>query len=247
MLADELKGLRALKSKGLAANSQLLGLERQHEDLVGQRAEHDAELARVQNSISETKIQILQVDREFRQSVLTELRQVGQEVNDMTQQYHATTEQLRRVEIRAPVAGLVHQLGVATIGGVIAAGAPILQIVPQEGQFEIEANVEPQFIDELYPGQPAALRFSAFNQRTTPELNGTVKSISANVVTNENTGLSFYTIRISVPKPELERLEGQALVPGMPVEVFVRTREQTALTYLLKPLSDQIRRAFREE
>ena len=122
-----------------------------------------------------------------------------------------------------------------------------LASMKDKGQFEVEANVEPQFVDELYPDQPTMLRFSAFNQRTTPEVSGKVKGISANVVVNENTGQSFYKVRISVPPEELARLGGQPLVPGMPVEAFVKTREQTALNYLLKPLSDQINRAFREE
>ncbi|MEM7426168.1 MAG: HlyD family type I secretion periplasmic adaptor subunit [Pseudomonadota bacterium] len=247
MLDSELEGIRSLKKEGLAANSQLMGLERQREQLVGQNAEHDAELARIQNSISETKIQTLQIDREFRQSVLTELRQVEQEVNDMTQQFHATSEQLKRVEIRAPVAGAVHELGIFTIGGVIGAGAPVMQIVPQNEKLEIEANIAPQFVDELYVSQPTTLRFSAFNQRTTPELAGAIDGISANVVVNEQTGESFYKVRISVSAVELERLGGQALVPGMPVEAFIKTRERTAFNYLIKPLSDQLHRAFREE
>ena len=246
-LDDELKGIRSLNEKGLSTKSQLMGLERQREEIIGQIAEQHAELARIQNSISETEIQILQVNREFRQNVLTELRQVEQEVNDMTQQLHATVEQLKRIEVKAPVSGIIHELSVFTIGGVIGPGSPVLQIIPQDEGFEIEANVEPQFVDELYSGQSATLRFSAFNQRTTPELNGTVKGISPNVVVNEQTGLSFYKIRLTVPEVELARLNDQPLVPGMPVEAFIKTRERTALNYLLKPLSDQINRAFREE
>ena len=165
----------------------------------------------------------------------------------MTQQLHATVEQLKRVEIRAPVSGLVHELSVFTIGGVVGPGAPILQIIPQDEDFVIEANVEPQFIDELYPGQEAAVRFSAFNQRTTPELKGSVDGISANVVVEEQSGLPFYKIRLSVSQAELSRLEGLQLIPGMPVEAFIKTRDRTALNYLIKPLLDQVNRAFREE
>lgn len=246
-LDEELKGIRSLNEKGLAPKSQLMALERQREEIIGQMAEQDAELARIQNSIAETEIQILQIGREFMQTVLTELRQIEQEVNDMTQQLYATVEKLKRIEIRAPVSGIVHELAVFTIGGVIGPGAAVLQIIPQNEGFEIEANVEPQFVDELYPEQPATLRFSAFNQRTTPELNGSVKSISPNVVINEQTGMSFYKIRLAVSKIELARLKGQTLIPGMPVEAFIKTRERTALNYLLKPLLDQINRAFKEE
>ncbi|EFO28696.1 HlyD family type I secretion membrane fusion protein [Roseibium sp. TrichSKD4] len=246
-LDEELTSVRTLNKKGLMPKSQLMALERQREDIIGQVAEQDAELARIQNAISETEIQILQIDREFRQTVLTELRQVEAEVNDMTQQLQATLEQLNRVEIKAPVSGIIHELSVFTIGGVIGPGDPVLQIIPQDGVFEIEADVEPQFVDELYPGQPATLRFSAFNQRTTPELNGFVKTVSPNVVVDEQTGMTFYKVRMAIPDDQLERLKGQKLISGMPVEAFIKTKDRTALNYLTKPLMDQINRAFREE
>lgn len=246
-LDEELTSYRSLNEKGLMPKSQLMALERQREDIIGQTAEQDAELARIQNAISETEIQILQINREFRQTVLTELRQVEQEVNDMTQQLYATLEQLKRVDIKAPVSGIIHELTVFTIGGVIGPGNPVLQIIPQDGNFEVEANVEPLFVDELHPGQAATLRLSAFNQRTTPELVGTVKTISPNVVVEEQTGMSFYKVRLTISQEELEKLRGLVLVPGMPVEAFIKTRERTALNYLTKPLMDQINRAFREE
>ncbi|MEM7215409.1 MAG: HlyD family type I secretion periplasmic adaptor subunit [Pseudomonadota bacterium] len=247
LLSEELQAVSQLKEKGLATNAQVLGLERQRENLTGQIGEHDADLSRIANSINEAQIQVLQIEREARQTVLTELREVEQEINEVTQQLHATVEQLRRVEIKAPASGVIHELSVFTIGGVVGPGAPILQVIPQNQNFIIEANIEPQFIDELYPEQAAAIRFSAFNQRTTPELNGSVSGISANVVVDEQTGLPFYKVRLSVPPEELERLQGLQLIPGMPVEAFIKTRDRTALNYLVKPLLDQINRAFREE
>lgn len=246
-LEEELVGIRTLEEKGLTPKSQLMNLERQKEEIIGQKAQIEAQLATIQNSISETEIQILQINREFRQSVLTELREVEQTVVEVTQQLYATLERLRRVEIKAPVSGIIHELTVFTLKGVIAPGAAVLQIIPQGSGYEVEANIEPQFVDELFPGQPATLRFSAFNQRTTPELNGTVKDISPNVVVNEQTGISFYKIRVSVSTDEISRLNDQPLVPGMPVETFIKTRTRTALNYLTKPLMDQINRAFREE
>ncbi|MEM7070065.1 MAG: HlyD family type I secretion periplasmic adaptor subunit [Pseudomonadota bacterium] len=246
-LEEELTGVRSLNQQGLSPKSQLMALERQREEIIGLIAEQHAELARIQNSISEAEIQILQIGREFRQNVLTELRQAEQEVNEMTQQLHATYKQLERIDIKAPVAGIVHELSVYTIGGVIGPGNPVLQIIPQDEGFEIEANVEPQFVDEIHPGQSATLRFSAFNQRTTPELKGYVKGVSADVVVDEQTGLTFYKIRLGVSENELSRLNDQPLIPGMPVEVFIKTRERTAFNYLTKPLIDQINRAFREE
>lgn len=247
LLEEELEGIRSLAEQGLTRKSQLMGLERQREEIIGETAEDDAELARIANAVSETEIAILQAGREFQEAVLDELAKTEAEINDMTEQLHATMEQLKRIDIRAPVAGIVHELSVFTIGGVIGPGSPILQIVPQDDGFEIEANIAPQFVDELYPGQPATLRFSAFNQRTTPELAGALKTISPNVIVNEQTGLSFYQVRLTVSDTELARLEGQAILPGMPVEAFIRTRDRTPLNYLLKPLTDQIKRAFKEE
>jgi HlyD family secretion protein len=246
-LDDELEGIRSLNERGLSPKSQLMALERQREEIIGQIAEQDAESARIQNAIGGSEIQILQVDREFRQEVLIELRLVEQEINDLVQQLHTTVEQLKRVKIKAPVKGIVHELSVFTIGGVISASSPVLQIIPSEEGFEIEANVEPQFIDELYLGQPAILRFSAFNQRTTPELNANVEGISANVVVDDRTGFPFYKVRLSVEDSEVERLNDQPLIPGMPVETYIKTDDRTALNYLIKPLLDQISRAFREE
>lgn len=246
-LDEELKSVQSLSQKGLSSKSAVMAIQRQREEIIGLIAEQDAELDRIQNSISEAEIQILQVDHEFTQNVLTELYQVDQEINEISQQLHATIQQLNRIEIRAPVSGIIHELSVFTIGGVIGAGSPILQIIPQDEGFEIEANIEPQFVDEIYPNQHATLRFSAFNQRTTPEINGTIKGISPNVVINEQTGLSFYKIRLTVPEAELARLGDQPILPGMPVEAFIKTQERTPLNYLLKPLLDQINRAFREE
>ncbi len=247
MLGNELAKISALKAKGLVTNAQVLSLERQKESLNGQIGEHDAEIARIANSVNEANIQILQIERQARQSVLTELRDVEQEVNNMTQQLYATIEQLRRVDIKAPVNGLVHELNVFTIGGVIGAGAPIMQIIPQDEQFVVEANVEPQYIDELYPSQPATLRFSAFNQRSTPEINGTVRAISPAIVIDDLTGKSYYKVKLGVSDAELARLGKKKLIPGMPVEAFIKTEQRTALNYLVKPLSDQANRAFREE
>lgn len=246
-LDEELEGIRSLNKQGLSPKSQLMGLERQREGIIGQIAEQDSELARIQNSISQAEIQILQVNREFRENVLAELRQIEQEINDVTQQLHATVEQLRRVDIRAPVTGIIHELAIFTIGGVIGPGGQVLQIIPQDEGFEVEANVEPQFVDELFPGQDAILRFSAFNNRTTPEIKTSLKAISPNVSVDDQTGLTFYKINLTISDKQLEELDGQTLVPGMPVEIFIKTGDRTALNYLTKPLIDQIYRTFREK
>ena len=247
VLGEEFAKMAHLLDDGLVTSDRVMNLEIQMEELKGQIGGHDAELARIASSISEARIRILQLQHEAHQSVLAQLRETEQEVEDMAQRFHATVEQLRRTDIKAPVNGIVHELSVFTIGGVIGPGVPIMQIIPQDEELVVEASVESQFIDELYPEQPATLHFSAFNLSTTPAIEGTVNGISANAVLDEQTGAPFYKVHLSVSPAELSRLGGLALIPGMPVEVFFTTRERTVLNYLVKPLLDQVNRAFREE
>jgi HlyD family secretion protein len=140
----------------------------------------------------------------------------------------------------------VFQSTVHTIGGVIPVGEPIMMIVPDSDRLTVEAKVNPQDIDKVAVGQSATLRFSAFNLRTTPEIFGRVSQVSADITTDQRTMATFYTIRIAMPPDEVARLGNVRLVPGMPVEAFVKTGERTVMSYLMKPLSDQINRAFRE-
>lgn len=247
MLEGELTNMRTLRAEGYASDNRVLTLERQIEDFTGQIAEHNAEISRVRNSIAETNIQISQVDREFDQSVQTELREVELSIKDMEQQIIATQQQLSRIDIRAPVSGVIHELGIFTIGGVVPPGGVVMQIIPQDQKMEFEVNIEPQFIDQVYPGQDARVMFSAFNTRTTPELNGKISRISPNTIVNEEAGMAFYLVNVIVPEAELARLNGQVLVPGMPVEVFITTESRSPLNYLVKPLTDNFRRAMREQ
>ncbi len=246
MVAKELGIVSGLKKKGFATNLQLINLQREKENLNGQNAKLISQKAQTLNAISEVKIQILQVDREFRQLLLKELRDVEEEINNIVQQLLAANDKLQRIEIRAPVGGIVHELSIFTIGGVIGPGATILQIIPQDKGFEVEARVEPQFVDQLYPGQAANLTFSAFNRNTTPQITGKISRISPDVVVDKQTGAQYYKLRLSMTNDELARLGEKNLLAGMPVEVFVQTKKRTALNYILKPLIDQIRRAFKE-
>ena len=160
----------------------------------------------------------------------------------------AAEDQLKRIDIRAPQDGVVHQLAVHTVGGVITAqGDSIMLIVPENEALSIETKVQPQDIDQLRLGQPAVVRFTAFNQRTTPELNGTLSRISADVSEDQKSGTRYYTIRIAIPDSEIVRLAGLKLVPGMPVEAFIQTTPRTMISYLVRPIHDQVIRAFREK
>lgn len=245
-ITEELDVLRSLLAKGIATRTRVLNQERLQSDITGQIAEHTGELARVKNAIRETEVAIIQVDRSFRENVLSEFTETSTQVEDLTQQIGATQRQLDRVEIRAPVTGIIHELGVNTVGGTVPPNGTLMQVIATDGGLDIEVSVEPNAIDQVAIGQDAVLRFPAFNQRTTPELNGRVERISPSSVTDEKTGMSFYRVRIALSDSEAARLGDLQLMPGMPVEAFIRTAERTPLSYLLKPLTDNFNRAMRE-
>jgi len=236
-----------LKEKQLAREGQILSLESQIADLRGQVAEHRTEAARIGNSIRDAELEILQTARQFREEVVTELREVNTSIEELTQQIGSTERQLDRVEIRAPVEGYVHEMQIVTIGGVLAPGGTVAQIIAAQGALDFELRVAPASIDQIHVGQGVRLRFPAFSQRTTPEIAGTVSVISPATVVDEATRQPYYRIEARTTPAELSKLGGQQLVPGMPVEAFVEIGARPVLSYLVKPLSDQIRRAFREE
>ena len=196
--------------------------------------------------IAEVALQIIQVDDDARSKVAEELSDVRAKIAELSEREIAAVDQLKRIDIRAPQTGRVHQLAVHTVGGVIGPGETLMLIVPENEALSIEAKVSPNDIDQLRPEQSVVLLFSAFNRRTTPEINGTVNWISPDITQDARTGASYYTVRISVADAEMARLEGLKIVPGMPVEAFIQTGNRTALSYLLKPFTDQVRRAFRE-
>jgi len=247
ILNKEYEAISSLAEDGYASESRVLALQRQIEEIKGQQFEHKAETSRVRNTISEVRVQIAQINREFDQATLTELREAELAIKDMEQQILATQVQLDRIDILAPIPGVIHEQSIFTIGGVIGPGAPILQIIPVDKEMEFEVNVEPQNIDQIYVGQDVSVMFSAFNARTTPQLNGTVKSVSLNTSVNEETGIAFYPVRVEVGIDELSRLGGQELISGMPIEAFFTTEGRSPLNYLTKPLTDNIKRAGREE
>ena len=246
LLEEELAGIEKLDEQGFISSSEVRAMRRQIAEMKGQAGEMVAELARVENAITESEIKISQVRREFLQNVLSELSQTEAEIRDMVQQLIATRSQIARTDVRAPVSGMVHELSIFTVGGVVAPGAPVMQIVPQTDDLIVEASIEPSSIDQIWIGQEVASRFSAFNQRTTPELTGEVASISPSTTVDENTGLSYYKVRFAFPKIEFAKLGDVRLVPGMPVESHIRTHERTTLSYLLKPLTDHFQKALRE-
>jgi len=246
LIHQELEGVRQLWRSKLVPIYRVTALERDAARLHGERGALISSIAEAKGKISETALQILQIDQDLRSEVGKELGEIRAKISELVEKRIAAEDQLMRIDIRAPQDGRVHQLSVHTVGGVISPGDPIMLIVPESDPLLVEARIAPQDIDQLRVGQQALLRFAAFNLRTTPELNGEVLGVGADVTQDAKTGAAFYTLRISLPDREIARLDGLKLVPGMPVEAFIQTGERTALSYLVKPISDQIKKAWRE-
>jgi HlyD family secretion protein len=247
LVEKELIGVRQLYDQHLVQISRLTTLERDAARLNGERAQYIASRAQAKGKITETELQIIQVDKDMVSEVSKDLREANDKIGEFVERKVTAEDQLRRIDIRAPQDGMVLQSTVHTVGGVITAGDAIMMIVPQADALSVEAKVNPQDIDKLQIGQKTLLRLSAFNQRTTPELNGAVTRVSADVTTDQRTGQSYYTIRVSMAPQEVARLGENKIIPGMPVEAFVQTGDRTMFSYLMKPLSDQLMRSFREK
>lgn len=247
LVQNELTGVRELYDKRLVQISRLTQLERDSARLNGERAQYVASRAQAKGKITETELQIIQVDKDVVSEVSKDLRETNDKIGELIERKVAAEDQLRRVDIRAPQDGMVLQSTVHTVGGVVTAGDTLMLIVPQADDLQVEAKVNPVDIDKLQIGQKTLLRLSAFNQRTTPELSGVVSRVSPDVTTDQRTGQGYYTIRVSMPPEEVARLGDVKLIPGMPVEAFVQTGDRTMLSYLMKPLHDQLMRAFREK
>lgn len=245
LIQRELEGVRTLWSKNLVQINRLMALEREAARLTGERAQSVFAMAQSRGKISEIELQILQVDQDLSSEVAKELRELDGRFGEFVERKVAAEDQLKRVEIRAPQDGVVHQLAVHTFGEVVSPGNPVMLIVPEADALSVEAKLSPQDIDQLHIGQSAGLRFSALNQRTTPEINGVVGRISADVTADQRTGQSYYTIRITIDAAEVARLGNVKLIPGMPVETFMKTYDRTVFSYFTKPLQDQVLRAFR--
>ncbi|MDH3742547.1 MAG: HlyD family type I secretion periplasmic adaptor subunit [Hyphomicrobiales bacterium] len=244
---EELSGLDGLFEKGHVTKNRIMSLRREATRLEGQRGQFVSSIARSRGQIAETKLQITQIDQNALTEVVRELRETSARIIELNERRIAALDLLKRVEIRAPRAGFIHQLNVHTVGGVIAPGETVMLIVPEADQLVVEARVTPTDIDQISIGQAAVVRMPAFNQRITPELNAKVTTIAADLTRDEATGLSFYVARLKLDPNELDKLEGKPLVPGMPSEVYIQTGARTALSYLVKPFSDHLQRVFREE
>ncbi|MCB5174236.1 HlyD family type I secretion periplasmic adaptor subunit [Microvirga lenta] len=247
LIQDELAGVEQLWRKNLVPITRVTALKREETRLRGERGQLISNVAQAKGRISETALQIIQIDQDLRSEVSKELREVQAKIAELVERKVAAEDQLKRIDIRAPQDGIVHQSMVHTVGGVINAGDPLMLIVPETDELSIEVKVSPQDIDQLQPGLETVLRLSAFNQRTTPELKGKVSLIAADLVVDQRSGAQYYPVRVAFAEGERERLGNAKLMPGMPVEGFIQTGYRTVFSYLTKPISDNLVKAFREE
>ena len=247
LISGELEGVDSLYQKGLVPLTRKTSLQREAARLDGERGQVAAAIAEAKSKISEAELQDIRTDHDFRTEVMKDLREAQDKEAELVEKTTAAQDLLKRVDLRAPTNGIVHQLSVHTIGGVITPGEVVMEIVPESDELQIEAKLPSQEIDHVHSGQRAYIRFSAFNQRTTPQLDGVVSYVSADLnrdrQKNSNAAPS-YTVRVTLPSGERRRLGGLQLVSGMPVEVFLQTGSRTMMSYLLKPITDQLLRTF---
>jgi len=246
LIRQELAAQQALLDKGLAQASAVLALQREEARLMGLVGELASSRAQAEERITETEVQIGRIAVIRREEATTELRQIGPQELELAERRRALAEQIDRLDIRAPVSGVVLGLTVTTPRAVIRPADAVLYIVPQDRPLVITAQVPPIHIDQIHVGQPVELVFSAFSSRTTPHLKGAVTVVSADAFTDQQTRSSYYRIEIVLDTGEVEKLGDQTLLPGMPVEAFIQTEARSPLTYLVKPFTDYFSRAFRE-
>jgi HlyD family secretion protein len=246
LIAGELSGVQELYDKRLVPLTRLTTLQREAARIEGERGQLMSAIAETKSKIGEAQLQIVRLDQDFRTDVVKELGETQGKEAELVERGVAARDLLDRIEIRAPTSGVIHQLSAHTIGGVIRAGDAIMEIVPDSDELQIEARLQPNDIDQVKVGQKAFIRFSAFNQRVTPQLNGIVSYVSADTSHDQQTNAPYFTVRVTLPEEERRRLAGLQLVSGMPAEVFMQTGSRTMMSYLLKPITDQLQRAFIE-
>ncbi len=244
---DELVGLNKLLANGMIDRTRVLALQREGAEVEGEYGELTSQIAAARNSIGEKELEQFQLKKTFQEEVATELRQVESDLIDYRERLLAASHTLEQTEIRAPVSGVIVSRGVHTLGGVVAPGEVILELVPSDDHLVIEARISPVDVDNVQVGFDAGVRFSAFNQRTTPELLGNLSYVSADIIENEKTGELYYRAKVVVPEDQLARLDPSKVIqPGMPADVLIRTGERTLFDYIVEPLLVNFRKALRE-
>lgn len=244
---DEVAQLEVLQKQGLTQmariNPQKLGLAR----LEGQAGDMKSQIARARGKISELNVQIAQVSKQALNEVTQDLREASEKIADLHEKTLAAEAKLERIEVRAPIAGAIHQMAVFTIGGVLSPGETMMQIVPEDERLLVESRIEPAFIDQVSVGQDAIIRFSSFDRRKTPELAGRLIFVSADLEQDpQKEKPPYFRARAEIKDGEIAKLQDQRITSGVPAELHMQTQNRTILSYLMKPLTDQIARTFRE-
>lgn len=247
LISQELEDQQSLLERGLTQASRVLSLQREQARLEGQLGDLEARRASAAGQIIELDLQIIRIGSRRIEEATTQLRDLQFREFELREERADLLEQLDRLEVRAPVGGIIHNKQVFASSTVIRPAEPILYIIPQDRPLVVNARVAPTHIDEVFPGQSVMMHFSSFSQRTTPQLEGHVTRVSGDVFVDERTGMSYFRAEIQLDEGQIERLpEGAVLLPGMPVDSFIRTTDRTPLQYLVQPLTDYFARAFRE-
>lgn len=246
LVEKDFNSIQTLYKKKLVSLERVGTLHLELARLHGETGRLAAAIAETEGKISETKLQALQVDEDMRKDVNEELRELDGKVVELVERKTVAQDQLARIEIRAPQSGIVQELAVHTVGGVISPGETIMLIVPEQDKLVVDTMVSPASIDDVEPGQSVTIRFSAFDAATTPECKGTVQRVSADLIKDPQRQISYYVARATLDDQKSCLRGRRRLQPGMPAEVHILTGERNVWSYVLKPLSDQINRAFRE-
>lgn len=244
---EELSDVTTLREGHLVTSGRVADVDRRIAELEGTEGQLIATIAVIRGRISQTRLEIVQIDEVLQSDVTKELREIDAQLSELEQRRVTALDQLKRVAIRSPQAGFIHQLAIHTVGGVVAPGETLMLVVPDNDDLIIEARVSPQDVDQLTIGQEAMVRLSAFSLRTTPDLHGEIMQISPDRISDGQSGQVYYLSRIRLGDDELAKLGKLELVPGMPTEVFIKTQDRSVLAYLIQPMADQVARAFREE
>jgi len=247
LLDEEVQSMEALFEKKMVSKQRLLALQRETSELEGERSRNRADIARARQGISEEELNLIELRNDRYAQVLAELRDAQGDILEITERLASAEDILNRTDIIAPIKGTIVGLTVSTIGGVIASRQPLMDIVPLDERLLVKASVNPADIDSIRSGQTAFVRLTAFNQRNLQPIEGRVISVSADSLTNESTGLSYYLARIALPPRGDQRLQGIEIYPGMQAEVLIQVGERSPMEYLLRPLRDSINRAMRED
>ena len=247
LIKEELDAAEELYDRKIVTMQRVNGLKRQRVGLEGNRGERLASRAQANGKISEINLQILQLDEDRRSEDAKDLADVQGKISELEERRVATKDQLDHLEIRAPLTGKIFQLAIHTVGGVVNPGDALMLLAPDKRALTVEVKIAAHSVDQVELGQPVDIRFTAFDQRATPEIKGAVTSVSPDVIADPKTSVTYYAVRVVPQTDSLLQLNGKSLYPGMPAEVFIKTGERTALSYFAKPITDQMKHAFREE